>query len=306
MRRARITYFGAFHHAMNRGLEGKDIFLSNKEKSFFLELLQEKSKKYRIKLLAYSVMNNHYHIVLQNSSGRLSDFMKQLNGEYGRLYRLHEGGKGYVFQGRYKSTLIQEGTYLRIVIIYVLLNSVKAGLVKDPYAYNWSSIGEYFSGCDSNIVDNEFVEEILQNREEMEKLLREWAIKDVPFKKTRFGNILGNEDFLREAIKKFDRRTKKKGTKRKREKDYIFETADEVIKKFEEMKEVKIRDIDITTLEGKRLRSELLVLLRDRAGLRYSEIITYPLFRSLKYISLGQLCKKARGRKSAEKQQDVP
>jgi len=301
MRRARITYPGAFHHVMNRGFEGKKIFLTKKEKEIFLKILQEKSQKYRIKLLVYSIMDNHYHLVLQNSSGKLSDFMKQLNGEFGMLYRKMEGGKGYVFQNRYKSILIQEDTYLRMVTIYVLLNSVRAGIVKDPYEYKWSSIGEYFTGRDSNIVDNGFVEGILHSRKEMEKLLKEWSAKELPIKRTRIGNILGEKIFIEEAVIKFDRRKKKNKTRRMREKDYIFETAGKVIKEFEQREGIKIEKINISSLEGKRIRSELLVLLKDRAGLRYNEIIEYPLFKSLKYSSLGQLYKKTIERISKEK-----
>ncbi len=294
MRRARITYPGAFHHIMSRGFEGRDIYSGSKRKDTFLENLQAKSQKYRIRLLVYCVLDNHHHLILQNSSGKLSDFMKQLNGEHGRLYRIEEGGKGYVFQGRYKSILIQEGTYLRMSTIYVLLNSVRAGLVKDPYRYQWSSIGEYFTGEDSNIVDNKFVEEILQSQEEMERLLREWSIGELPIKRTRYGDILGSEEFLDYAVKRFDRRKKGEETRRMRKKDYIFKPADEVIKKFEKEKGVTLEGINTSILEGKKLRSELLVLLKDKAGLRYNEIIGYPLFRSLKYSSLGWLYKKAR------------
>jgi len=131
---------------MNRGVRGEDIFLDNRGKDYFLSILKEKSKKLRIKLLAYCIMNNHYHQILQNTSDRLSSFMKQLNSQYGIYYRKKEGGKGYVFQGRYKSILIQEDRYLDMAIIYVLLSPVRAGRVSDPYNYRWSSIQDYFSG----------------------------------------------------------------------------------------------------------------------------------------------------------------
>jgi REP element-mobilizing transposase RayT len=151
MRRARITYPGAFHHVMNRGIEGKDIFSDDTDKDIFLRILKEKSKKLRIRLLVYCIMNNHYHLVLQNSSGMLSDFMRELNGEYGMVYRKRKGGRGYVFQSRYKSTIIQEGAYLKMVIIYVSLNPVRAGKVLNPYEYEWSSIREYFVDENSGI-----------------------------------------------------------------------------------------------------------------------------------------------------------
>jgi REP element-mobilizing transposase RayT len=82
MRRARITYKGAYHHAMNRGHEGKCIFSKDREKEFFLKLLVETSKILKVRILAFCLMDNHYHLVLENSSARRSDFFKQLNGQY--------------------------------------------------------------------------------------------------------------------------------------------------------------------------------------------------------------------------------
>lgn len=82
---------------MNRGYDGKHIFEGNKNKSQFLEYLEEASKQMKIRLFAYCIMDNHYHLVLENSSGKMSDFAKLLNGQYGMYYRKMYGGKGYVF-----------------------------------------------------------------------------------------------------------------------------------------------------------------------------------------------------------------
>ena len=295
MRRARVKFNGSYHHVMNRGLEGKRIFSGDKAKYDFLYLLNEKSKKMKIRLLAYCLMDNHYHLIVQNNSGKLSEFMKQLNGHYGIIYRKREVESGYVFQGRYKSTLIQEGPYLRMAIIYILLNPVRAGIVESPYEYKWSSISEYFTNKkeNKNMVDKSFVEEIFQSKHIFNELFEEWADIDIPVKKTRFGSIIGGEDFKEEAIKKYDRRTKEGDSKRMREKDYIFESAERIIEKFEKERKINIRNINPNTIEGKKLRAELLVSLKDKAGLTYKEIIEYPLFRPLKYSSLGQLYKRA-------------
>ena len=96
MRRARVKFSGSYHHVMNRGLEGRRIFSGDKAKYDFLYLLNEKSKKTKIRLLAYCLMDNHYHLIVQNDSGKLSEFMKQLNGHYGIIYRKREGEKGYL------------------------------------------------------------------------------------------------------------------------------------------------------------------------------------------------------------------
>ena len=107
MRRARITYQGAFHHAMNRGHDGLKIFKKDDDKEFFLKLLSKNSRNLKTRILAYCLIDNHYHLVLENTSGRMSDFFKQVNGQYGSYYRQTYKGKGHVFQDRYKSRIIQ-------------------------------------------------------------------------------------------------------------------------------------------------------------------------------------------------------
>jgi REP element-mobilizing transposase RayT len=294
MRRARIAFEGSYHHVMNRGIEGKAIFPDDKSKDYFLKLLKEKRKKLKIRLLAYCLMDNHYHLILQNSSGKLSGFMKQLNGHYGIAYRKREGERGYVFQGRYKSTLIQEGPYLRMSIIYVLLNPIRAGIVDDPFDYKWSSLNEYFVNDNDSIVDKDFVLDIMQSKEMFEGLLKEWSGKELPVMRTRFGPIIGGEDFKEESLKKYNRRKGEGKSKRMRKDDYIFKPSNIVIEGFEKGKGVKISEINTNTLKGKKSRAELLVLLKDKAGLTYKEVIEYPLFRQLKYSSLGHLYQRAK------------
>ena len=78
---------------MNRGYDGNDIFVGNKNKSQFIDYLEGSSNQMKIRLFAYCVMDNHYHLVLENSSGMMSDFLKLLNGQYGMYYRKMNGGK---------------------------------------------------------------------------------------------------------------------------------------------------------------------------------------------------------------------
>jgi len=284
---------------MGRGVRGEKIFFDDKSKVYFLTILEEKTIQFKQRLLAYCVMDNHYHLVIQNTSGKLSDLMKQLNGQYGMYYRKRRGGIGYVFQSRFKSTLIQEDRYLRIAIIYVLLNPVRKGFVEDPWEYPWSSINEYFLGSVSPIVDNRFVEESFDTEQNMEELLKEWLHVELPIRHTRMGEVLGDEAFLKGSSKKYDRRKEDVETPvdkahRMRKDNGSFETAEDVITAFEREKGIRITEMDLDSHRGKALRAELLVLLKDRAGLGYSKIIEYPLFQSLKYSSLGQLYRRAR------------
>lgn len=285
---------------MNRGIQGEDIFPDDRAKIYFLTIMEEKSRNLKIRILTYCLMDNHYHLILQNTSGRLSEFMRQLNGEYGIYYRKRKGGKGYVFQNRFKSTLIQEDKYLKMGIIYVLLNPVRGGIVKFPWEYRWTSINEYYTGRASSFVDNRFVEGLFGTRKDFERLLVEWIGDNLPIRHTRFGDILGEENFINEAIRRFNRRKDNGISKRMRQDDYLFKSERDVIKEFEDRYGVKIGEINLYDKQGKALRDELLVLLKDEAGLTYSKIIDYPLFQSLKYSSLGQIYRRTKKKMKKE------
>lgn len=292
--RAKITFRGAYHHVMNRGIRGENIFYEDKMKFAFLEILKQKARLHRIKIFAYCIMDNHYHLAIEDSDSRLSDFMKHLNGHYGKYYRWNAGGKGYVFQNRYKSILIQDDSYLMTVIAYVLLNPVRAELVDDVYDYLWSSIGDYFTDESSGITFNEYVEELFQSKKNLLNFLSDWVGKELDIRKNRYGKFIGGEEFIGESLDKFDRRKDDEESLRKRKNDYILRTPDEVISNFEDEIGKKISNIKVQTRKGKRLRNKLLIKLREEAGLKYREIITYKPFRSLKFSSLGQIYKRAK------------
>jgi REP element-mobilizing transposase RayT len=273
---------------MNRGHDGTDIFNGNKHKSQFIDYLEDATKKMKIKIFAYCVMDTHYHLVLENSNGKMSEFMKWLNGQYGAYYRKVSGGKGYVFQGRFNSTLIDRDAYLLQSIAYLLRNPVRAGVVSNAQDYTWSSIDAYYSNSSHDIVDADFVNELFESKEQLMAAIHTSGARQLPVKITRYGEFLGSEDFFKSALKKFDRRTRPTdqsiGTQRKD--DFYFDPVEKVIREFEKIKGLKMEKIDITTLEGKRQRGELLVLLKDKGGLTYKEIREIDIFGDLRLNSL--------------------
>lgn len=279
---------------MNRSIRGEKIFFDNKAGAYFMMLLEEKIGLLKQRILAYCLMDSHYHLIMQNTSGRLSDFMRQLNGQYGMYFRKRVGGAGYVFQSRFKSTLIQEDRYLEMAIIYVLLNPVRKKLVASPWDYEWSSVREYFTGRDSSLVDNRFVEELFQTEINLKQRLTEWANIELPVSDTRMGEVIGDSAFIDFAVRKFNRRKGAETSDKVTMDDRKFQDVAQVIEHFEISKGIKIDEIDIGNHQGKALRAELLVLLKDKAGLKYSDIVASPLYSSLKYSSLGKLYRRAK------------
>jgi len=301
MRLPRRTYEGAFHHAMNRGYEGRPIFKTHADKAFFLDLLKKVVGLMKIRILAYCVMDNHYHMIVQNMSGRMSDFFKQLNGQYAIHYRKVHGGRGYVFQDRFKTMLIQDDAYLMIAIAYVLNNAPKAGLSQSLIAYPWSSGALYFKESDGGPVDCAYVEELFGSEGEMIRFVENMDIDELPTVKSELGLIIGGEEFLPKALELAERRSGRESVERRRCQDMYFDPCEKVLAEFERMKSVQIGEIDVTGYHGKRLRGELLVLLKENAGMTYREIAGMDLFAGLELSSLGGIYRQTRRRFSGKK-----
>ena len=292
MRRARVTYPGAFHHAMNRGYNGNPVFFEKIDKEIFLKLLNKTSSDLRIRILAYCLMDNHYHLVIQNSSGRMSDFFKQLDGQFGTIYRKNNGGRGYVFQDRYKSMLIQDDPYLLIAISYILKNPARAEIVKNPFGYKWSSINEYFKEPEFPLTDKTYVEELFETEDNFLHMIESMNLKKLPTIKTDVGTIIGGERFGVEAKKKFDRRKGNLSLENKRIDDKSFEPVEKVFWEFEKKHKIEVNDIKTHTFTGKKQRAEFLCNLKDLSGLKYREIIKFDIFSDLKMNSLPSIYKK--------------
>jgi len=283
---------------MNRGINGMDVFPNERLKSIFLNLVREKSRLLKIEIYAYCILDSHFHIVLQNSVGKMSEFLRQICSQYASMYRKIEGGRGYVFQDRFMSTLIQDDSYLKMSILYVLLNPVRARIVLNPFSYNWSSINEYFSKDKDNsekIVGGDFVEGLFVNKENLSEGLDAWIQRDLPVEKTVAGQILGAVDFKEKAGRLF----KSRSNKERRENpigNQKFQAVSEIIREFEERNGVDLQNLDFSSFSEKRLRSRLLVLLKDKGGLTYSEILQFTVYKSLKFSSLGQIYKREKAK----------
>jgi len=104
----RIEYEDAIYHVMNRGLARQDIFLYREDDEHFLEVLGEASRIWKIKLYAYALMGNHYHLCIQTPGGNLSRVMRHVDGVYTQRFNRAHRRDGPLFRGRYKADLPPE------------------------------------------------------------------------------------------------------------------------------------------------------------------------------------------------------
>ncbi len=135
----RLEFAGALYHLTARGDRCEDIYRDKEDRHQWLEVLGRVCKRFNWVIYGYCQMDNHYHLLAETVEGNLSRGMRQLNGSYTQNFnrRYHEGG--HLFQGRYKAILVQKEAYLLELTRYIALNPVRAGMVREPEDWVWSS-----------------------------------------------------------------------------------------------------------------------------------------------------------------------
>ncbi len=135
----RIELSGGVYHVTSRGDGREDIFWDDADREAWLALLGEVCERFNWRCHAWCQMTNHYHLVIETPEGNLSQGMRQLNGVYTQSFNRRHRRVGHVFQGRYKAILVEKDSYLLELARYVVLNPVRAGMVRDAEDWPWSS-----------------------------------------------------------------------------------------------------------------------------------------------------------------------
>jgi REP element-mobilizing transposase RayT len=135
----RIELAGGLYHVTSRGDRREDIYFSDAGRHAWLETFSQVCDRFNWVCHAWCQMTNHYHIVVETIEGNLSLGMRQLNGVYTQAINRSHNRVGHVFQGRYKGILVEKDSYLLELARYVVLNPVRAGMVRKPAAWPWSS-----------------------------------------------------------------------------------------------------------------------------------------------------------------------
>lgn len=141
----RIEYPGAFYHVTSRGNERKPVFQSSRDREKYLSYLEAAHERYGAVVHAYCLMGNHYHLLLETPRGNLSKILQYVNGAYTTYFNIRRSRSGHLFQGRFKGILVDKDEYCKELSRYIHLNPVRAGIVKAPSEYPWSSY-RYFMG----------------------------------------------------------------------------------------------------------------------------------------------------------------
>jgi REP element-mobilizing transposase RayT len=135
----RIQYPGAVYHITCRGNERRPIYSCDVDRHLFLKILSDVIDTHNVICHAYCLMGNHYHLLIETPDGNLSQFMRDLNGNYTQAFNQTYDRTGHLFEGRFKSFVSEKESYLLEVARYVVLNPVRANMVEHPKDYYWSS-----------------------------------------------------------------------------------------------------------------------------------------------------------------------
>ena len=136
----RLTAPGFPHHIIQRGNNRQAIFMDAADFEFMLDLLTEQSKKFQVAVHAYVLMTNHFHLLATpDTVDGLPLMMQSVGRSYVRYFNHRHGRTGTLWEGRYRSTIVQSERYLLACMAYIDLNPVRAGMVAQPADYPWSS-----------------------------------------------------------------------------------------------------------------------------------------------------------------------
>jgi len=213
----RIEYPGAIYHVTSRGIDRRKIFNEDKDCRHLVHLLKEGADFFRVEVIAYCLMSNHFHFLLQTKEANLSRFMQRLNVAYTRYFNYKYNRVGPLMQGRYKAIIVGSEEYFLNLSRYIYLNPIKVKEVRAKSRnekriflrrYKWSSYSEVLEPKKrSKYLKSERVLEYVggdneKGRKGYEEFVLEGISREIsnPMDELRYQFLLGSDKFI-EQIK---------------------------------------------------------------------------------------------------------
>jgi REP element-mobilizing transposase RayT len=202
----RIEYEGALYHVLSRGNQRQAIFTDDEDRFLFLERLSEMADRFEVECYAYVLMNNHYHLLLRTRRANLSKAMQWLGVAYTSRFNFKNHCSGHLFQGRFKSMLVENDAYLLQLSYYIHRNPLRAGIVERLADCPWSSYTAYAYGkerpewLNTEVILSQMINAPDRNQAYRESMKRYAKEEGRVWEDLKHGIILGSERFV-ESIK---------------------------------------------------------------------------------------------------------
>ncbi|HSB01016.1 MAG TPA: transposase [Anaerolineales bacterium] len=170
-------YAGQYYHVYNRGVNRQPIFANEENHHFLLRRVKQFLPLYQIRIVAYSLMPNHYHLLFGvDKEGSLSPFLQRLFNSYSQAFNRQQNRTGTLFEGRAKSILVNESNCVYALVRYIHLNPVVAGLVANPEDWCFSNFLEWIDGRNDELFDPHFRELFFSSSHEY----KNFVLCDIP------------------------------------------------------------------------------------------------------------------------------
>jgi REP element-mobilizing transposase RayT len=189
---------------MNRGRRGEKIFETKEDYWSFIDLLCELNEVFNVKVAAYCLMSNHYHLLVKTPDANLSRSMRHLNGVYTQRYNRRHSCDGQLFRGRYKSIVVEADSYALELVRYIHRNPFEAGLVDNFQKYQWSSHRAYLTNSKKwKWLYRDYILRLFsRSRPESIRLYKQFVFKETPeeinriFGRRKLPAVLGGKKFV--------------------------------------------------------------------------------------------------------------
>jgi len=201
-RKPRVDLPNFLYHIIVRGNNKQPIYLDKNDYQRFIKMLKTAKEKYNFKLYAFALMPNHFHLLLKpGEKAGISKIMQSLNTGFTMYFNRKHNRCGHLYQGRYKSILVEEEVYLLELIRYIHLNPVRAELVEDVSKYAYSSFNHYMDLKEKDLVDKDEILERFGKTKEVQIIkLNDFLVKDTKRKsriqKCLVKNLENGFDFI--------------------------------------------------------------------------------------------------------------
>lgn len=271
-RRPRYHFPSTIYHVIMRGNDGQPIFFSDEDRCRMCLLIQEGVERFGHAIHAFCFMSNHVHLAVQVDEKSISHIIQNLAFRYTRYYNKRHDRYGHLFQGRFKSIVIDSHCYLKELIRYIHLNPVRAHLVQNAETYLWSSHRAYllldeYVWLDSDKILKNFGSSRQEAMIHYQSYIQNEPAVDVTMNiKSGYSNgILGGEEFVDEFFSKVEQVEKRELI--------LSEVVSGICKHFD----ISLKDL---CSPGKQkfesyVRATLALLVRESDNLSFEELAVY-------------------------------
>jgi len=203
-----MDYPDTFYHVLSRGNERRKIFRDPEDYEKFKETIGRMSARYQVEVHAYVLMSNHYHLLIQTRNANLSRAIQWLGLTYSVWFNRRHKRSGHLFQGRFKSFVIENDRYFTSMCLYIHRNPIRARMVKSLLDYPWSSYHGYVQAKKKEewLTTSLVLGMYGGSRRRFIDAQRSYAGEEKTLlSELRYGLFLGSDDFVNKFKKKLDR-----------------------------------------------------------------------------------------------------